>query len=146
MNAIILSKFNARKTVPPQEHKRVALRMHTALAVFLAGVGTREEWADIADSVNIVEALATMGKLDPTEVGPLVTSATAGLVVAAKCPPGMMAFGQDAAAAARRIVCLHDEAIGKYSAATMYEASHLVLSKIAEQVTNADNGVIVVSA
>ena len=144
MMPIRLSQFNAKKTVPTQEHKRVALRMHTALAVFLAGKGTREEFADIADAVNIVEALATAGKIDAAEVGPLVNTAIAGLVTAAKCPPGMMGFGPDAAAAARRIVCMHDEAIGKFSMSTMWEANDLVLSKIVA--SKADSSVTVVDA
>jgi hypothetical protein len=143
---IRLSHFNGKKTVPTTEHRRVALRAHTALAEFLKGAGTREEFADICDSVNVVEALATIGKLDRDEVSPLVTDAITGLVTAAKCPPGMMGFGPAAAFAARRIVCLHDEAIGRFSAATMYEAWQLVLAKIADKSANAENGLLVVDA
>lgn len=143
---IRLSQYNAKRIVPPGEHRRVALRSHTALAEFLKGAGTRSEWQDIADSVNIVEALGTMGKLDAAVVGPLVNTCMDGMVVAMKCPPGMMGFGPDAAAAARRIICLHDEAIGKFSSATMYEAWHLVLSKIADKTANAETGLIVVDA
>lgn len=141
---IRLSQFNAKKTVRPLEHRRVALRSHTALAVFLKGSGGREEWQDIADSVNIVEALATMQKVDSQEIMPLVQATIGGLVTASKCPPGMMGFGPDSAAAARRIVCLHDEAIGKFSATTMYEASDLVLRKIIA--AKADSSVTIVDA
>ena len=146
MNAIRLNAATARRRVPLTEHKRVALRAYTALVEMANGTARREEWHDLADSVNIVEALSTMGKYDAAIVDPLVRQAIAGLMVAIKCPDGMMCMGAAATLAMRTLVTMHDEAIAKFSIGTMYEANALVLAKISDPTANESTGLYVVNA
>jgi len=127
---IRLSNSAKRTPVPFVEHKRVALRAYTALAEMCNGTARREEWLDLADSVNVVEALRAIGKIDHDDVDVAVQSAIDGLMVAIKCPDGMMRMGQAATYAMRQLVTWHDEAIGKLSRGTMFEALDLVHQRI----------------
>lgn len=146
MNAIRLNKSTARQPVPAMEHKRVALAAYTALAEMCNGTARREEWEDLAASVNVVEALAIMEKLPVAEVSPAVQLAIDGLRVAIKCPDGMMRMGQAATYAMRQIVTWHDDAIGRLSRGVLYEAWDLVQRRIADPQANESNGLYVVDA
>lgn len=144
MNAIALATTLARKPLPSMEHQKSALRAYTALAEMCNGTARLEEYEDLCVSVNIVEALGTMERYDPVKVAPLVDAAIAGLVVAIKCPSGMMRMGAHATRSLREIVSMHDEAISKFGRGTIYLAMELVRKKIAEG-ENAE-GLIVVNA
>lgn len=147
MNGIRLARTPAlRKPVHAVEHKRVALRFYTALAEMVNGTARVEEFQDLCDSVNIVDALGAMGKYELTEVRPHVDAAIAGLCVAIKCPSGMMRMGAASTLALRHVVTLHDEAIGKFSHMTMREAWELVVQKIADPRASAETGLVVVNA
>ncbi len=141
MNASQLSPSNARKPVSMGEHKRVALRAFTALAEMCNGTARLEEFQDLCDSVNVVDALGTMGKFDPEQTRALVDQAIAGLEVAIKCPPGLMRMSASSTFALRCIVSMHDEAISKFSAGTLFTAWQLVLAKIADMNAKADQRV-----
>ncbi len=82
-----------------------------------------------------------MGKLPKEEVEPHVRSAIDGLLVAIKCPDGMMRMGQKSTFSMRHIVTLHDQAIGKFGRGTMYSAWELVLERVSDP-----NGLFVVNA
>lgn len=147
MNGIRLASHSAlRRPVHAVEHKRVALRFYTALAEMVNGTARREEWLDLSDSVNIVDALGVMGKYELTEVRPHVDAAIDGLMVAIKCPSGMMRMGAASTYAMRHVVTLHDEAIARFSAMTMREAWEMVVQKIADPRSTAETGLIVVDA
>lgn len=146
MNAIRLSSATARRPVPVFEHNRVALRAFTALCEICNGTARREEWQDLADSCNIVEALSVMGKYERVLVEPVVDMAIHGLMVAIKCPDGMMRMGAAATLAMRHVVTLHDEAIGKFGRVTMFEANALVLKRIADPTAGESTGLFVVNA
>ena len=140
MKPVTVKGVRGRAPKPMAERRMEALRVYTALAAMCNGTARREEWQDCADSVNMVEALATMGKYNPVEVTPLVTAAIAGLLVAMKCPDGMMRMGAAATLALRTLVTLYDEALGKFARATMYEAWMLVVRRIADPTANESNG------
>ncbi len=146
MNAIRINPSTAKLRVPVGEHKLVALTAYTALAEMCNGTARREEWQDLASSVNVVEALACMGKLPEAEVSPAVQLAIEGLMVAIKCPDGMMRMGPAATLAMRQIVTWHDDAIGKFSRLTLWEAWEMVQQRIADPKANASNGLFVVNA
>ena len=96
--------------------------------MFARGTGRKEEWHQMADCCNLVEALVEIGKYEATSVRPHVDAAIQGLVVAMKCPPGMMRVGS-AMPALREVVTLYDDAVCKFSAATMEDARRLVIEK-----------------
>jgi hypothetical protein len=147
VNSMIrLNPANARRRVPMTEHKRVALRAYTALAEMCNGTARRDEWQDLSESVNVVEALSVMGKYDKAVVDPLVSQAIAGLMVAIKCPDGLMSMGAAATLAMRTLVTMHDEAIAKFSVGTMYSAHEMVLAKICDPTANESTGLYVVNA
>jgi hypothetical protein len=131
-----------------REHMRIALRVHTALWELRVGRGTREEWADLSDCINVIEALSDAGKLDCRRVMPFVTSAIAGMVEAAReLREGRpMAMAPDAVEAIRKLLCEYDPALGKFSEQTMKAATQAVILRVAEQRIKPDNGVMVVEA
>jgi hypothetical protein len=151
MNAIRINtqRFVAatpRKPASPQQHQRVALRAYTALAELCNGTARMEELEDLADSANVVEALAAMGKFDAGEITPWMDAAVIGFSVALKCPPGMMRMGKDATWAMRNLVTRHDEAMGKFSQQTMLDAWAMVIVKMADPKATLADGVIRLSA
>lgn len=129
---------------PPQPivARREALRAYTALALMAECKAGLAEWRDLADQCNVAEALAIMGKLDAAEVQPKIDAAIAGLVVASRCPEGMMQMGA-AIASMREVVCMVDGALQRFSVQTLAEAMELVRSRI--YAAKADPGVTVVS-
>ena len=146
MNAVAVKGVRGKAPTPLVDHQLEALRVYTALAEMCNGTARREEWQDCADSVNMVEALATLGKCERAEVTPLVDTAIAGLMVAIKCPDGLMRMGAAATLALRTLVTMYDEALGKFARATMYEAWMLVLNRIADPKANESNGLFRVDA
>lgn len=144
MNAMIrLSPANARRPVHALHANYVALRAFTALAMMVKGNARREEWLELADSCNTVEALVSMGKYDEASVRPQVDAAIQGLVVAIRCPDGMKRMGP-AIQAMREVVTLHDEAICKFSSGTMAEAYRLVVERTCSAQVDSDPSVTVV--
>jgi hypothetical protein len=151
LNAMLrLTSTTKRLRVPAVEHRRVALCAYTALAEMANGTARRAEWQDLSDSVNIVEALRAMGRYDPDgdDVERTCQTAIDGLLVAIKCPEGQMRMGERSGhiGAMRRVVELHDEAIGKFSRGTMYAAWELVQQRIYDPNGNESNGLYVVNA
>lgn len=142
MSAIRLRNNGNRRPVHALAANRVALRAYTALAMMAAGTARREEWLDLADSANIVEALIELGKYDEG-ARPLVDAAVAGLVVAMRCPQGMMRMGP-AISAMCEVVGLHDEAVSKFSQDTLRRAFDLVCERIYTARAANDPGVTVV--
>lgn len=126
MNAIRSNSVMLRRPIAALVANRLPLRAWTALDTFVRGTGRMEEWSDMADACNLVEALVEMGRYEATSVRPHVDAAIQGLVVAMKCPPGMMRVGS-AMPALREVVTLYDDAICKFSAATMEDARRLVI-------------------
>ena len=108
-----------------------------------AGTARREEWLDLADSANIVEALIDLGKYDAASVRPNVEAAVAGLVVAMRCPQGMMRMGP-ALQAMREVVSLHGEAVCKFSQDTLRRAFEAVCDRIYTAKAANDPGVVMV--
>jgi hypothetical protein len=143
VSAIRLSTNGNRRPVPALKANRVALRAYTALAMMSAGSARREEWLDLADSANIVEALIDMGKFDDASVRPSVDAAVAGLVVAMRCPAGMMRMGS-AIKAMAEVVSLHDEAVSKFAQDTLRQAFEAVCERIYTAKAASDPGVMVV--
>ena len=130
-----------RRPAQPIVVRREALRAYTALALMSDCQARIEEWLDLADQCNVAEALGAMGKVDAQTVQPKVDAAIAGLVVARRCPDGMMQMGQ-AIAAMREVVSVVDDALQRFSVQTIAEAMNLVRSRISA--AKADPGVTVV--
>lgn len=128
MNAIRSNSAMLRRPIAALDANRLALRAWTAIDLMARGAARMEEWCDMADACNLVEALVEMEKYEATSVRPHVDAAIQGLVVAMKCPPGMMRVGS-AMPALREVVTLYDDAICKFSAATMEDARRLVIEK-----------------
>lgn len=142
MRTVISDNNTSRMPMPPDVHRLAALRTHTALAEMRNGTAREEEWIDLSQCVNIVEALGTMGKLDHGSVGPLVNKAIDGLRVAFKCIDGQMMMGAKNGhiQALTQIVAIHDEAIGKFSRDTIYEAGEMVKARILDPSSDESNG------
>lgn len=147
MNAMVsLSSAMRKKPVPPMEHRAAALCMWTALAEMVNGTARREEWTDLANCLNVVEALRAMGRIAGEDLETHIQRGIDGLMVAIKCPDGMMRMGKDAMFSMRHIVTLHDDAIGRYSRQTLYDAHDLVVKRIADPKAGPHNGLYVVNA
>lgn len=130
-----------RRPAQPSVARREALRAYTALALMSDCRARIEEWLDLADQCNVAEALAIMGKVDSSTVQPKVDAAVAGLVIARRCPDGMMQMGP-AIVAMREVVSVVDDALQRFSVQTITEATNLVRSRI--YAAKADPGVTVV--
>ena len=144
MSHIILRSADMRRPTPVLEHSRVALRIFTALAEMCAERARVAEWRDLADSCNVVEALVELGKYEAAKVTPLLDAAKDGLQVAIKCADGQMRMRHDQLAALRQVVTLHDEAIGKFSLGTMFEAERRVVATVRRVMAGDETGVTVV--
>ena len=118
-----------RKPTHPIVARREALRAYTALALMAECKARCEEWVDLADQCNVAEALASMGKIDSETAQPKIAAAIAGLVVAIRCPDGMMQMGP-AIAAMREVVSMVDDALQRFSVQTLTDAMALVRSRI----------------
>jgi len=129
VSALCVRGNGNRRPVHALAANRVALRAYTALAMMAAGTARREEWLDLADSANIVEALIELGKFESTSVRPTVDAAVAGLIVAMRCPGGMMRMGP-AIKAMSEVVSLHDDAVSKFSQDTLRRAFDLVCERV----------------
>lgn len=140
MNAVTVKGVRGKAPKPLAERRMEALRVYTALAAMCNGTARREEWQDCADCVNMVEALTMQGNYKVADVAPLVTAAIAGLMVAIKCPDGMMRMCAAATLALRTLVTLYDDALGEFAPATMYAAWRLVVRQIDAPTASERNG------
>jgi hypothetical protein len=145
MNAVVI-KSALRRPASSTKHRIAALRIYTALAEMSKASARREEWCEVADSCNIVEALVDLGKYEAEKVNPMLASAKDGLIVAMKCADGQMRMGTEQLLALRHIVTLHDEAIEKFSLATMFEAERRVVATVRRVMAGDEEGVTVVQA
>ena len=136
-----------RMPVSMQEHGKVLLSILTALEELHRGRCRKEEWSDLCDAINVVEALVDLKKLDARAFGPLIGEAHRAVIDAAGqikergwavLPTGQFAI-------LRRICGLYDAALGRLSAGTMSQAARVVMSRIVDQKRNPANGVVVVA-
>lgn len=111
------------------EHERRALRAWTAAHEMLNGTAGRAEWDDLADCINIVEALHDMGKL-PSEIMHWVVGAIDGMTFAVKHPEGQMRMHAAQMICLRHVVTHYDECIGKLARSTIFDAQRRVVAKI----------------
>lgn len=130
-----------RRPVTFGECLRETLRAHTALAMFLAGMGRRSEWQDLADACNIVEALHDMGKIDEVGVH-WVRKSIDELVTLAHEPDGAMT--PENPLPLKRVVTLYDYALARFSRATLDEARVRVITKVRMASLNPEAGLTVV--
>jgi hypothetical protein len=112
------------------EHERRALRAWTAAHEMLNGTAGRAEWDDLADCINIVEALHDMGKL-PAETMHWVVGAIDGMTFAVKNPNGQMRMHATQMVCLRNVITIYDESVGKFSRGTILDAQKRVVAKIA---------------
>lgn len=116
----------------PTTHRRqIMLRVYSALSMLRDGTATREEWADCADALNIVEELGNMGKLPKIEI---VDRAQAYMVLAMDNyrNTGKMTMQRDGCELMAQIAGEYDAALGRFSRQTMAQASSNVIVRIAQ--------------
>lgn len=101
----------------------------TAAAEMINGTARRQEWDDIADCVNIVEALHEMNKLGP-ETMHWVVGAIRGLQFAITQPDGQMRMHAAELVCLKHVIEAYDEAIRKFAAKTIEDARRRVVRKI----------------
>lgn len=121
------------------------LALWTAVAEMINGTARNEEWSEIGDAVNMVEALCTMGKL-PDSTMHWVTGAIRGLVDAAKRENGLKRMPAADTVCMRHVATLYDDALCKFARITLVEAKTRVLRKIELSRLDPDCGLIVVGA
>lgn len=128
------------------EHELLALRIHTAVWEMVSSCQARtEEWHDLADAINVVEALCDMGRIkDQDVVRYRLQRAQHGMVLARKQPNGRMGMRGHEAECLYQVVSTYDHALGTLSRGTMKEAYELVKRKILLAKASANDGVIVV--
>lgn len=145
MNAIVIKSTTLRRPMTTTQHRVAALRVYTALAEMSRARARRAEWLDLADSCNVVEALVGLGKIDAERTNPMLEAAKDGLIVAMKCIDGQMRMGRDHLLALQHVVTLHDDAIAKFSLATMFEAERIVVATVRRVMSGDEDGVTVVN-
>lgn len=133
--------------VSEPEHLKIALRVHTALAMMAAGQATLEEWRDLSDAINVTESLCDMGKLDRDELDGCFDLAMSGMAEAIECQAegGRMRMNERTLEALKRLVSEYDCAVGKFSRGTMATAQARVVLKVASAKQRPDPSVRVVS-
>lgn len=117
---------------PFADQDRVMLRVWSAYRCMLLGTAGRDEWADLSDAINMVEALSDMGKLDCRVVMPKVTAAIAGMVQAIECPDGMR-MPPEGLAALAEICSLYDISLLRFSANTLEAAKIRFIREVERQ-------------
>ncbi len=134
--------------VSQQEHTRIAMRVHTAFWELREGRATREEWGDLADAINAVEALVTLGKLDPARLAPVISAAIEGMCEGIRSlkATSRMVLSPLATEALRLVIAEYELALARFSGQTMLAAVNEVLGRIADQRANPDSTVQVVVA
>lgn len=116
------------------EHEHIALRIHSALYEMLNGTARREEWQDMADCINMLDALLTQKHFavpgDPYRK--LVQLATDGLVDAIDCQEHYYRMHARQAHAMKHVVLKYDECVGRLARGTLQRAGEHVIIKIAQ--------------
>lgn len=118
-----------KKPVDARRHMHLALVAWTAAAEMINGTARAQEWDDIADCVNIVEALHEMNKLG-VETMHWVLGAIRGLQFAAEQPDGRMRMHANELVCLKHVIELYDDAIGKFAEQTINQAKQRVIRKI----------------
>lgn len=118
-----------KQPLDSRRHMHLALVAWTAAAEMINGTARREEWDDIADCVNIVEALHEMNKLG-AETMHWVLGAIRGLQFAITQPNGQMRMHAAEIVCLKRVIELYDDAIGKFAGKTIEDARARVVRKI----------------
>lgn len=135
-----------RKTASEAEHRRVALRVHTALAMMIQGAATLEEWRDICDAINITEALCDIGKMAPELHAEQLATSTESMAEAFEDfrDLGRMRMSDRALDALKHVVGAYDLAIGRFSQETLASAHMHFAIKVASARAKPDPTVRVV--
>ncbi len=118
-----------KQPVDSRRYLHLALVAWTAAAEMINGTARSQEWDDIADIVNIVEALHEMNKLG-AETMHWVLGAIRGLQFAATQPDGQMRMHAAEIVCLRHVMELYDDAIGRFAEKTIEEAKQRVIRKI----------------
>lgn len=134
--------ITTRKPVHPRERDRVALRCFTAVDCFERGCARKPEWYDVADAVNIVEALCDAGKLSGTHME-FVARAIEGMAEAMDHPEGSMRLDGPQLEALWRVVVAYDHALERFSGGTIAQAQTAVVMKIARH-RESSNGITMI--
>ena len=122
-----------RNPLPSDTQRTYALRVWTAFDLMASGQAGRDEWSDLADAINMIEALAHEKPADFTDCMPLVHRAIEGMVEAMDCPTGAMRMNADALRAMRLLADRYDVAVHRLSRGMLDKASQRVILKIANR-------------
>lgn len=136
-----------RKVTSPAEHMRVALKVHTALDLMMRGRAGIEEWRDLCDGINVLEALCEIGKIDPELHKPAIDQAIEAMAEAMESfgDLGKLCMSDRALDALREVIAAYDLAIGRFSQKTLAEAYVHFAVKVAKAKERPDPSVRVVS-
>lgn len=134
------------RPAPIAEQNRICLRIWSAYRCMALGTAGREEWADLADAMNIVESLCMIGTLDVGIYMPLVIVAQAGMVAAMRCDPEPMAMQPEQLEALRLIVDRYDICLARLSVNTLARARSYFLGVQVKHAIRPDASTLVVMA
>lgn len=127
-----------RKPLDSSEALTESLRAYTAFYEMANGTARSEEWDDLADAINLVEALCDLERFkDTTSMLHFVDGATDGMKEAVQCENGQMRMRGHQTTALRVIVERYHESLTKFSRGTWHVARQRVLTKI--QLANVDD-------
>lgn len=139
----------AKQPISTAEHMSLALRVHTALWEMVSARAARvEEWHDLADAINLVDALCDLSKVPHKDMEVWryrIEEVQIGLAEARRqLPDGKMWIGTLRAQYLIEIVNFYDAALGKLSRGTLQEATEYVKRKIQLARASANDGVLIV--
>ena len=105
----------------------LSLSAFTALHEMRLGRARTAEWRTLTDTIVLVQALCELGKLDAAVCSPDLGVALDGMRAALEHPSGAMHVEGPALAAASRLVCVFDDALGRLAAQSLdLAAAHVV--------------------
>ena len=122
------------------------LRLLTALHEMRKGTARRDEWSDLSDMVNVIEALAILGKIDREPAMQEVIAAQLGMVHAMRTHEahGRMEMPEAGYKALCALANRYQTAVERFSGQTFQDAAVYVCRRIAEHHANPQPDVMVV--
>ncbi len=130
----------------PPERELKCLKIHTALYEMLNGTAGMQEWLDLADCINMVDALIRL-RSPSVPIEPyrkLIDQAIEGMADAVECDEDRFHMGRQQVMALKYIVTKYEECLIRLSRGTLQRAGEHVILKIAASAATPDPEVRVV--
>lgn len=120
--------------IAPVEREMMCLKIHTALYEMLNGTAGMQEWLDLADCINMVDALLRMPSPSvPVEpYRKLIDQSIEGMADAVECQEARFHMHRQHVVALKHVVMKYEECLIRLSRGTLQRAGEHVVLKITQ--------------